>query len=45
MKLLEVVRTDQSNSDVVQVGYNRHDDDGNDGENGDEVAGGGQGNF
>ena len=42
MKLLEVVRTDQSNSDVVKVGYNQHRDDGGDGENGDEVAGDGQ---
>ena len=30
MKLLEVVRTEQSNSDVVQVDFNDHDDGGGD---------------
>ena len=43
MKLLEVVRTEQSNSDVVQVDFNDHNDGGgSDDEDGDEVAGGGQ---
>ena len=37
MKLLEVVRTEQSNSDVVQVDFNDLDDGGGDVDAGDEV--------
>ena len=38
MKLLEVVRTEQSNSDVVQVDFNDHDDGGGDVDGGDDAG-------